>query len=79
MKGSSVCYMLALLVSLAVLVYGFMYMLRKPEADEKSYSEVISRQLRGLGLVILAPIVLSLLSSICFGKFGIPEIRNLIH
>ena len=78
MKASGVCYMLAVLIALVVLVYGFMDLLRKPASDENTSGEVLSRQLRGLGMVLLAPFVLAIGTSLCMGKFGVPALAGVV-
>jgi len=64
------CYVATVLAAVALVVYGLMDVLKKRQPKETSDSEVISRQIRGFGLLILAQIVLFLGGAICFAVTG---------
>ena len=60
------CYVVILLLSAALVVYGFMLLLEKPRASENDV-QAIQRQLRGFGFMLLAQVVLVLGSAFCYG------------
>lgn len=64
MSTDNLCLIVALAVSLVCAIYGFMDMLKKKCATESDLG-VIQRQLRGLGYLILAPVLLSIGVGLC--------------
>ena len=64
------CYLVAILVAVALVVYGFMELLKEQQPSEKTQAEVISRQIRGFALIMLAQVVLVLGAALCFGTTG---------
>ena len=68
--GAQICYLLVLLVAIGFLVWGFMDLLKKQQPNEKSQTDVISRQIRGFAFIMLSQVVLLLGSMICFGLGG---------
>lgn len=66
----SICYVAAVLASVALMVWGLMDILKKKQKSESSDGEVISRQIRGFGMLLLSQIVLILGAALCFGAAG---------
>lgn len=66
----SLCYVGAMLASIALLVWGLMEILAKQRKGESSYEEVVSRQIRGFGILLLSQMVLVLGGALCFGMSG---------
>lgn len=64
MASDNLCVVVALAVSLVCAIYGFMDMLKKKCASETELG-AISRQVRGLGYLLLAPVLLSLGLGLC--------------
>lgn len=67
---TQLCYLIALLFAVALVVYGFMELLKEQQPSEKTQAEVISRQIRGFALIMLAQVVLVLGAAVCFGTTG---------
>jgi len=67
MHDMSICYILAIFVSVALAVYGLLDILKQKQADELTELEVISRQIRGFGLLVLAQVVLMIGGATCAG------------
>ena len=70
MQDIKLCYVVVLIVAVVFLIYGLVQVLKKREADESSDGEVMSRQLRGFGYVLLSQIVLLIGMSLCMGLLG---------
>jgi len=70
MRDMSFCYVLAVLASVALLVWGLMDIMRQKLKTETTETQVISRQIRGFGLLLLSQIVLILGAALCFGANG---------
>lgn len=68
--GAQLCYILVLIVAIGFLVWGFMDLLKKQQPNEKSTSDVISRQIRGFAFILVSQVVLILGGMICFGLTG---------
>jgi hypothetical protein len=68
--GAQLCYLLVLIVAIGFLVWGFMDLLKKQQPNEKTQTDVISRQIRGFAFIMLSQVVLLLGSMICFGLSG---------
>ena len=64
--GANACYLVAIFIALIFLIWGFLDMFRSRQPNEKSENQVISRQLRGIGLIVLSQVVLVIMSAICF-------------
>lgn len=64
MASDNLCLIVALAVSLVCAVYGFMELLKKKESAESDLG-VLQRQFRGLGYLLLAPVLLSLGVGLC--------------
>jgi uncharacterized membrane protein len=69
MKRSNICLLLVLIIAVVVIVYGFMDLLKEQQPSERD-GQTISRQLRGIGLLILAPILVILGRALCGGVFN---------
>ena len=67
MNDMSLCYILTIVASVALTIYGLMDILRKQQADELTQNEVISRQIRGFGILVLAQVVLLVGGATCAG------------
>lgn len=67
---SQLCYLVALAISVALLVYGFILLLRKKMRHEMSDSEVLQRQLRGFGFILLSQVILILGIGLCANMYG---------
>lgn len=66
MSEAKLCFLLILAVSVALVIYGFAMVLKKQEAHEQEV-DVVPRQLRGFGYLILAQLVLVLGAALCVG------------
>lgn len=64
--SGSLCYILVLAVSVALVIYGFMLLLQKQHAGENDV-QVLQRQLRGIAYLMLSQLVLVLGMSLCVG------------
>ena len=70
MPDMSLCYVAAILASVALLVWGLMDILKKRQPAEASEEAVISRQIRGFGILLLSQMVLIIGGALCFGVSG---------
>lgn len=71
MNLSKGCYLVTSLVSVGLLIYGLLEILRiKPKQDEPTEVSVISRQIRGFGLLMLAQVLIIVGGALCFGLGG---------
>lgn len=70
MNGSSICYILVVLASAVLVVYGFMDILKRKSSEDVNDLEVIQRQIRGFAMIMLAQVVLVLGLSGCIGMSG---------
>ena len=61
------CYGVVIVVSLILLVIGFMDMFKHKPGTGKTEMQVISAQIRGIAFFLLALVVLSLGSALCYG------------
>ena len=68
--ATSLCYLVVIIVSIAFLIWGFMDLLRRKQHYEKTETQVISRQIRGAGLILLSQAVLILGTALCYGLGG---------
>ena len=69
-ESMKMCMGVVAVISLILLVLGFMDMFKhKPSGSQANKVDVISQQLRGLGFFLLALVVLSLGSALCFEGF----------
>lgn len=64
MRFDAVCVTVAVLVALIILIAGFVLIFQGNSGGLDS-GEVIQRQLRGFGLVLLAPIVGAVIILLC--------------
>lgn len=64
------CYLLVVLLTIALIVWGFMDVLKKKQASEPDTLAVISRQIRGFGMLMLASVSLIVGLALCFGASG---------
>jgi hypothetical protein len=69
-NGTSLCYLVVVVLSVIFLIWGFMDLLRQRQHHEATETQVISRQMRGLGLLLLSQVVLVLGAALCFGLGG---------
>ncbi|HSA76264.1 MAG TPA: hypothetical protein VLE02_01845 [Nitrosarchaeum sp.] len=70
MNEFSLCSALVFLVSVFVLIWGLLDLLRRKQADELTDGQTISRQLKGLGMVLLSNVVFILGCGLCVGLGG---------
>jgi hypothetical protein len=69
-KDMKTCMAIVTVIALVLLVFGFFDMFKvKPTGNQTNKVDVISQQLRGLGFFLLALVVLSLGSALCFQGF----------
>ena len=68
--SAALCYLIVLIVSIGFLIWGFMDLLRRRQASEKTETSVISRQIRGAGLILLSQVILVLGTALCYGVAG---------
>lgn len=76
--GSGLCYLITLVATVILAVYGFMNVLKDKQKSENN-DAVVQRQLRGFGLLVLAQIVLLFGASLCYGtsRAGLDVLRTL--
>ena len=65
MRDMSICYILSMIVAVALAVYGLVDILRQRQPGEITEQEVISRQIRGFGLLVLAQFVILIGGASC--------------
>ena len=68
--SAALCYLIVIIVSIGFLIWGFMDLLRKKQPHETTEAQVISRQIRGAGLLLLSQLVLVLGAALCYGAAG---------
>lgn len=68
--ATSLCYLVVIVLSVIFLIWGFMDLLRQRQAHETTETAVISRQMRGLGLILLSQVILVLGAALCYGLGG---------
>ncbi|HMP31385.1 MAG TPA: hypothetical protein PKD85_17415 [Saprospiraceae bacterium] len=66
MTEVGLCFLLVVLVSMALIIYGFSMVLRRRESHERD-EDVVQRQLRGFGYLLLSQLVLIVGSAVCVG------------
>lgn len=66
MADAGICFLLILAISIALVIYGFVMLLKKQEAGENDV-QVLQRQLRGFGFLLLSQVVFLLGSGACVG------------
>ena len=66
----SICYIIVVVVTVALMIWGFMDILKNKQPNEADTHEVISRQLKGFGFLVLAQVALFVGMLICFGVSG---------
>ena len=77
-SDSALCYIVVAVVSIALVVYGFLQILGKQLPSEND-TQVIQRQIRGFAWLMLAQIVLVLGGALCAGMgFSLREITRSI-
>ena len=64
---TSLCVLSVLTLSIVFLVWGFIDLLRKRKPSEVSEGQVISRQLKGLGMIVLAQVIVVVGAAFCYG------------
>lgn len=69
-EGAQICYIVVLILSLGFMIWGLMDLLKKQQLNESSSTDVISRQMRGMGYILLSLVVLSLGGALCAGMSG---------
>lgn len=67
---SAICYLLAVALSVYYVVVGLMDLLKKKQPHEADDTAVISRQLRGMGYLVLSSFVIGLGAYLCLGATG---------
>lgn len=65
--STSLCYLIVVIISIGFLIWGFMDLLRKRQHSETTETQVISRQIRGAGLLLLSQVILILGIALCSG------------
>jgi len=65
---SAVCYLLVTALAVYYVVIGLMDLLKKKQSNEADDTAVISRQLRGMGYLVLANVVVILGAYVCMGS-----------
>lgn len=68
--ATQLCYLVILALSIGFIVWGFMDLLKKKQPEEKDTTDVISRQIRGFALIMIAQVVLLFGGALCFGMAG---------
>lgn len=68
MNNGSICFMITTILVVIIVIWGFMDVLKKKQPEETSDTEVISRQIRGFGFLVLAQIVGVLGAALCAGS-----------
>jgi glucose uptake protein GlcU len=66
MSEVGLCFLVVLAISIAMIIYGFSMVLRRRESNERD-EDVVQRQLRGFGYLLLSQLVLVVGSAICVG------------
>lgn len=69
-EGAQICYIIVLILVVALMIWGFMDILKKQQVSESSATDVISRQMRGMGMILLSLVVLSVGGAMCAGMSG---------
>ena len=75
---SGLCYFSALIVSFALVIYGFVLLLQKEKPGENDV-QVIQRQIRGFAFIMLAQVVLVLGLALCFGMSNTGVIKSFVQ
>lgn len=70
MTDMSLCYVATILAAVALVTVGLMDILKLKQPSESSSGEVISRQIRGFGILLLSQIVLAIGVALCVGVSG---------
>ena len=68
--GASLCYILVIIVSIGFLIWGFMDLLKRKQANERTTNDVISRQIRGFAFIMISQVILVLGTILCLGANG---------
>ncbi len=63
--SSSLCYIATIVVTIILVIWGFMDILKSKQTGETDTSEVISRQIKGFGFLVLGQLVLIIGIAIC--------------
>lgn len=61
---SSICYLVAAVAAIGLIVFGFWQIFKQQEANETD-TQVLHRQIRGFAWLILAQVVFSMGASLC--------------
>ena len=72
-SNTSLCYILVLVLSAAVVIYGFIQLLQRQRPGENDV-QVLQRQLRGLAYLILSLVIMSIGVSLCFFNGNGPDL-----
>lgn len=80
MDNGGLCFLIVLVVSFALVVFGLIEIMSKQRANEVA-TDVPSRQLRGFGWLILAQIILAVGSALCVGTTmgGWSGVKNVLY
>ena len=70
---ASTCVAVILVISLVLLVYGFLQLFQREKSTENDV-QVVQRQLRGLGCLLLSQVILVLGVSLCMGQEGLADL-----
>lgn len=70
MAGSQLCFILVLILVIGFFVWGMSDLLKGPQPSEADTPAVISRQIRGIGLILVAKVVLLVGGVLCLGMSG---------
>lgn len=68
--GKVICSLIVLLLSIGFLVWGIQDLLKKQSPTEATVNDVISRQLKGFGFIVISGLVLGLGKILCDAMTG---------
>lgn len=69
-ESMKMCFGVVMVISLILLIIGFMDMFKHKTGQGKNEVQVISQQLRGIAFFLLSLVVLSLGIALCHGNFA---------
>lgn len=70
MAGVQLCAILVLILALGFFIMGFMNIIRTKQPSDPSTADAISRQISGIGYMMLSSIILTVGWGLCFGMSG---------
>lgn len=66
MAEAGLCFLVVLAASIISIIYGFSMVLRRRESNERD-EDVVQRQLRGFGYLMLSQLILVVGGAVCVG------------